>query len=66
MRRRKPYRFTSPWRPPAPAKLPSAPARHWLDRHEEERERLDEELNKRLSVPERVAAEVGQLPPVSD
>jgi hypothetical protein len=48
MKRRRPHRFTSPWRPPRPARWPSAPATHWLDKHEAEREKLDEELRNRI------------------
>jgi hypothetical protein len=47
-RRRQPFRFTSPWQPPRPARWPSAPAQHWLDKHEAERDKLDDELKRRI------------------
>ena len=40
--------FTSPWRPPRPTAWPSAPAQHWLDKHEAERDKLDNELKRRI------------------
>jgi hypothetical protein len=48
MKRRKPFRFTSPRKPPRPAAWPAAPATHWLDRYEAERDKLDDKLKRRI------------------
>jgi hypothetical protein len=34
--------------PAAAGQVPSAPAQHWLDKHEAERDKLDDELKRRI------------------